>query len=110
MPGWIDWSDPDDRDYVVGVWPDAELADDGVIVAVLAAAGEQCAQFAPPLASAATPPNRYRHAQALQARALAQAGSVQVSGDLDGAYPIQTFPMDWTVKALLRPAGVPRIG
>ena len=109
MTGWLDWTNPDHRPLVVGVWSDAELLDDGVAVAVLTAAREQCEAFAPHVEADAVPA-RYRHAQVLQARQLAQAGVVQQGDTMPGAFPVTTFPMDWSVKALLRPPGPPRVG
>ena len=64
----------------------------------------QCERFAPALAEAAPVPATYLAAQIMQARALVRAGIV---GDNDraGGYEetVTVFPMDWTVKNLLRP-------
>lgn len=50
------------------------------------------------------PPANYLHAQALQARDLERAGISQPRTDEFGyGESPRLFPMDWTVKALLRP-------
>jgi len=78
----------------------------------LAAAYEQCLEFGPLLPGRRrwTPdhdgavPVRFALAQKLQARALARstsAGSGNQTGYDDMA--VTVFPMDWTVKNLLRP-------
>lgn len=53
-------------------------------------------------------PDRYVAAQVLQTRALVRAG-IADTGDMTGGYgeTVTVFPMDWQVKALLRPAGKP---
>lgn len=73
------------------------------LTALLTSAREQCQEYAPVLAEGADVPERYRLAQSLQARSLYRAGLT--SGDSIGAdgLTIPTFPMDWHVKALLRP-------
>ena len=71
----------------------------------------QCVAFAP-VPKTALVPERYRRALVMQARALYRATLVG-SGDsigLDGI-SVTVFPMDWTVKNLLRPKrGVPNVG
>lgn len=108
LTGWLDWTNPDHHELVAGVWPDVALLDDVVATAVLQAAREQCEHYAP--AAPSEVPDRYRHAQALQARSISQAGIVQQGADLGGGFPVSVFPMDWSVKALLRPPGRPRVG
>ena len=65
----------------------------------------QCEEFAPALADGAPVPENYVAAQVLQARALVRAGIVG-DGDHNGiaGEGVVVFPMDWTVKNLLRPA------
>lgn len=81
------------------------------LTALLAVAQAQCEAFAPALAEGDVVPERYRMAQAMQARALQRSGTVG-SGDQFGAegFTVTIWPMDWTVKALLRPAGKPVVG
>lgn len=63
----------------------------------------QCARFAPALAEGAVVPQNWVAAQVLQARALVRSG-VAGSGDQVGVEEtVAVFPMDWTVKNLLRP-------
>jgi len=88
-------------------WPDAP-EDDGELAAVLEAACSQCEAFAPVLGDADLPDisqhARFVRAQIMQARALYRSGTVG-GGDTFGAegMSVTVFPMDWTVKALLRP-------
>jgi hypothetical protein len=82
-------------------WRDAP-EDDAQLFAILDAAREQCLEFAPETAGLV--PLRFRQAQLLQARSLWQSGSVSQDGALGGGeMSVTVFPMDWTVKALLRP-------
>lgn len=106
--GWI--IDPADPRLVV-LWPGAEDYPEGLGLPLYVAA-IQCARFAPTLAEAAPVPENWVAAQVLQTRALVRAGIV---GDNDraGGYEetVTVFPMDWTVKALLRPRrGKPYFG
>lgn len=100
-----------DADTARTLWVDAPL-DDAVLQAVLAVAFEQCVAFAPEVA---TPTGgeeaRFKYAQVMQARAVYRAG-IAGGGDRIGGdgFSVTVFPMDWTVKALLRPAGRPVVG
>ncbi|KQQ22878.1 hypothetical protein ASF48_07000 [Rathayibacter sp. Leaf299] len=82
-------------------WADAPL-DDVQLWTVLEAAREQCEEFAP--AYSGPVPIRYRQAQLVQARALWQSvksnGQSQIGGE---GFAVTVFPMDWSVKKLLRP-------
>lgn len=100
MTGWLTSSDVD----LASFWPGSIDLDPDALDAYLAAARKQCEDFAPPLEVGAPVPHEYRLAQALQARALARSGIVG-SGDQLGGYgeTVSVFPMDWTVKRLLRP-------
>lgn len=105
--GWI--TTPGDGRLDV-LWPGA--ADyDFDLGFPLQCAAIQCAMFAPPLADGVPVPDHYVAAQVLQARALVRAGIV---GDSDRAglgETVAVFPMDWTVKNLLRPKrGKPYFG
>lgn len=105
--GWL--TEADIEDY----WPDA-LAEmsPAELAPLLASARSQCEDFAPTLPEDAVVPDTYRLAQAMQARALWR--SVRAStGDTLGAdgLSVTVFPLDWNVKALLRPhRGRPRVG
>lgn len=70
----------------------------------LTVAAIQCGTFAPTLPVGAVVPDNWIAAQILQCRALVRAGIVG-SGDQVGNYgeTVTVFPMDWTVKNLLRP-------
>lgn len=100
MYGWLtDVEAPE----VVAYWPDAPLEDPATLAAMLASAQVQCEEFAPDLGDALIPAN-YLHAQVLQARALYRAGMAGMDGRLGvEGQSLTLFPMDWTVKALLRP-------
>lgn len=104
--GWI--TDPADPRLAV-LWPGSEdyLDESGgsTLGFPLYNAQIQCTEFAPALTEGQPVPENYVAAQVLQARALVRAGIV---GDGDrGGIPgegVVVFPMDWTVKNLLRPA------
>ena len=102
--GWITLTEVRDQ------WSDAPL-DNVELAALLDVAHDQCVAFAP-VPKTALVPERYRRALVMQARALYRATLVG-SGDsigLDGI-SVTVFPMDWTVKNLLRPKrGVPNVG
>lgn len=94
--GWvIDSTDP----RLAVLWPGAEDQDDvefPLYVAML-----QCAAFAPAFTGDA--PENYVAAQILQAKALVRAGVVGTNDQSGYDNTVAVFPMDWTVKALLRP-------
>ena len=107
----VGWIDPE-ADGLFAEWRDAP-SDDAVLARYLGAAHEQCLEFLPhhrDAAGAWVPrvpdpvPDRLKLAQLLQARALYNA-VVTGSGDQqgEGALAVTVFPMDWTVKNLLRP-------
>lgn len=82
-------------------WADAPL-DDVQLWTVLEAAREQCEEFAPDYSGQV--PIRYRQAQLVQARALWQSVKVNGQSQIGGeGFSITVFPMDWSVKRLLRP-------
>ncbi|ROP64695.1 hypothetical protein [Curtobacterium sp. ZW137] len=81
-------------------WRDAPVGDPALF-AVLESAKDQCLAFAPAVDIV---PARYRQAQLMQARALWNSGHVNSDGALGGGdLTVTVFPMDWTVKNLLRP-------
>jgi hypothetical protein len=106
--GWI--TSPSDPRLGV-LWPGALDYPAGLGFPLYCAA-VQCANFAPTLTVGAPIPDTWVAAQVLQCRALVRAGIVG-DGDQSGGYgePVTLFPMDWTVKALLRPKrGKPYFG
>jgi hypothetical protein len=94
-------------------WADAATMDDDELTQYLAAAYDQCAAYAPALAAGVNVvPASWVQAQITQARAIWR--SIE-AGDNNGLGPtdltVTVFPMDWTVKKLLRPnRGKPVVG
>jgi len=105
--GWI--TDPADPRLVV-LWAGAADYDDGLAFPLYCAM-VQCRAFAPALAEDTPVPDTYVAAQVLQARALVRVGIVG-DGDRAGVgETVAVFPLDWNVKALLRPRkGKPYFG
>lgn len=104
--GWVDT----DEDLLK--WPDGARDTEG-IAPYLQAAHEQCLAFLPPVDVEPLPdpiPGRFVLAQLLQARALYRSA---IAGSNDQIGPdgmsVTVFPMDWTVKNLLRPRRVGRV-
>ncbi|MGN8245291.1 hypothetical protein ACTHAM_002410 [Cellulomonas soli] len=108
----IGWVDPEVID-VATEWRDAP-SDDAVLARYLSSAYDQCLAFLPHARDALTGelvpvvpdpvPDRLRLAQIMQARALYN-GAVSGPNDQqgEGSFGVTVFPMDWTVKNLLRP-------
>lgn len=83
-------------------WTEAPSEDEH-LYRLLEVAKTQCREFAPTITG--RPPLHYVQAQLLQARALWASGKVSQGdqfGDAAGL-SVTVFPMDWTVKNLLRP-------
>lgn len=99
-------------DSAIGEWIDAPQDWGNTLETLLDAARVQCEAFAPALVDGADVPVNYRLAQLMQARALWQSTKANPQGELgEGGFAVQVFPMDWTVRALLRPRrGVPVVG
>lgn len=101
-------------------WEDAEQIGDDLLAQLVAAARDAVVAYAPALRPALTTPeqpevqipDRYRLAHLMQVRNLWNAQQTGPQGDLGGeTFAIQPRPLDWHVKALLRPAtGRPRVG
>ena len=117
--GWLTSSQVS---QVARYWPGAADLDLDELGALLASAATQCDAYAPQVTIATTvdgvtttvegaAPGNYLHGQVLQARALYRS-TMAGSGDQIGVdgQAVQVFPMDWTVKLLLRPKGRPRVG
>ena len=105
--GWVD------QETVQDYWADSVQLEDSALTSYLQASYEQCVEFLPPVALKAYPetiPDRWKQAQIMQARALYRS-AVAGSGDqvgMDGQ-GVTVFPMDWTVKNLLRPSRIGRV-
>lgn len=84
-------------------WSDAPL-DDVFLAQILDAAKLQCIAYAPTLPVGALIPINYVHAQLMQARALYQSviANQQDNVGLEG-FQVRVFPLDFTIRALLRP-------
>jgi hypothetical protein len=85
-------------------WADAP-EDDGRLHTLLVVARTQCLAYAPALAVGAAVPRHYREAQLLQARGVWNAVRTDPNSQQMGAdgFAAPVFPLDWTVKQLLRP-------
>ncbi|MGV8965337.1 MAG: hypothetical protein ACOH2F_03575 [Cellulomonas sp.] len=103
--GWLTSAEVRDEPY----WATCDVDTDTALDKLLASARSQCEAFAPALVAGADVPEAYRLAQAFQTRGLYRS-SIAGSGDGIGSdgMTVTVFPMDWTVKNLLRPKrGVP---
>lgn len=99
--GYITAVDKDAFAQIIQIWAGAEDLEPTALEVILAAAKVQCETFERPGIAAE---NQFL-AQIFQARALARAGYAGTDGEYyNGDGPtITMFPMDWTVKNLLRP-------
>ncbi len=111
----IGWVDPDAD---LSEWRDAP-SDENTLARYLGSAYEQCLDFLPHRRDAAgvlqpvvpdPVPERFKLAQIMQARALYN-GVITGRDDQqgDGSLGVTVFPMDWSVKNLLRPKRVGRV-
>lgn len=113
--GWVDTDTLD----VSTEWRDAP-SDDDVLARYLNSAYDQCLAFLPHARDALTGelvpvvpspvPDRLRLAQIMQARALYN-GVITGANDQqgEGSFGVTVFPMDWSVKNLLRPKRLGRV-
>lgn len=94
--GWVT------TEEVLSWWEDAPL-DSDVLIALLQAAYELCATYAP--ADVAQPvPETFRRAQYLQAKAMWESERSNAGSSIGAEdFAVPVFPMDWHVKNLLRP-------
>ena len=84
-------------------WDDAPLEDDA-LSELVQAAWIQCWTYAPTLPEGTDAPDSYRLAVKMQARALWRSTVSNGGNTLGGSeFGVTVFPLDWTVKALLRP-------
>ena len=100
MPTWLDASSA----TLAELWPGSVDYSPETVTEFLAAARAQVEAFAPTLADPDDVPGRYALAQALQARAIARATTAGDGGQMGGdGLTLTIFPMDWSIKALIRP-------
>lgn len=86
-----------------GQWADAPL-DDVFLYQILDSAKTQCIEYAPALASNAVIPTNYLQAQVMQARALYQSVIANQNDNVGiEGFAVRVFPLDFTIRALLRP-------
>lgn len=108
--------DPDEQwhtlDSLRREWPDAEYIADATLFELLEVARVQCVAFARALAADEGVPVTYCKGQAMQTRNLWNASKVAPDGGVgQDDFIIRPFPLDWHVKAILRPKhGIPVIG
>lgn len=91
-------------------WADAEHLPDATLYQLLEDVREQVLDFAPALAVDATVPPRYKRGQLMQARNSWNAARVDpaTGGDGEETFIIRPFPLDWSIKQVLRPRrGIP---
>ncbi|QUC01105.1 hypothetical protein [Cellulosimicrobium cellulans] len=102
MATWVDLEA--DAPFLDVEW--ADRPDDDVAAVLLQAAHVACVAFLG--AEPDTVSANHKLAETLQARALHRAGYVGSGNAAGGDFPVTVFPMDWTVKSLLRPQpGIP---
>jgi hypothetical protein len=106
MPGWLTVPDLPD------LWPQAESIETPILWMLVDAAREQCIAYAAPTEEGADVPESWRLAHLMQVQSLWQSAK---SGPGDTIGPdgltITVYPMDRTVRNLLRPRRrVPVIG
>lgn len=111
-PAWIVVQDDDGWKTLEGArteWQEARQISDLKLWRLLEVSKLQVLAFAPDLDEGQRPPINYAEAQMMQAKNVWNAGRTAPSGDLGGDnFAITPFPLDWHVKALLRPTtGVP---
>jgi hypothetical protein len=91
-------------------WVDAEAIEHFTLETLLEVAREQVIAYAPALPADLDVfeiPTRYAYAQLRQAQNLWNAGRVDAGGSIGdgGDFVMPQRPLDWHVKAILRPAG-----
>lgn len=98
------WLTPDDP-LVTELWPDAPS--DETATVLIQSAQEQCEAYLFPQVATVPIKGRFKVALLMQARAqhrsLVAGGGDQLGGD---GFTVTVWPMDRTVKALLRPPRV----
>jgi len=87
-------------------WIEARQLTDVQLYQLLSASRTQCIEYGPDLpveGGVIVVPTHYRLAQLMQARALWQSMRANADPSAEGDFAVPTFPMDWTVRGLLRP-------
>lgn len=86
-------------------WADSVHIEDDQLWELLEVAKHQCLEYAPALAVGAAVPVSYRKAQLMQARNVWNAARVDPSSGAigDDSFALTPFPLDWTIKQVLRP-------
>lgn len=84
-------------------WPDAPY-DEILLHQILDTAKFQCIAYAPAIEAGKQPPINYVQAQLLQSRAIYQSVVANQNDNvgIDG-FAVRVFPLDFTIRALLRP-------
>ena len=98
-------------DETRSLWADAPM-NDVYLFQLLDSAKTQCSTYAPTLGLTDIVPLNYKQAQLMQVRAgyMSFISNQNDSVGVDG-YQVRTFPLDWNIKALLRPkVGRPVLG
>jgi hypothetical protein len=92
-------------------WVDAEHIGDATLWELLSVARGDVLEFAPALADGDPIPDRFRVAQRMHTRNLWNAARVAPDGATgEGDFVFRPHPLDWHVKALLRPRrGIPTV-
>ena len=105
---WLDLNDPEDQDLLATLWADSAGLDQASLTVLLTASFVQCAEFVGfEVIPEGTDPQRFKLAQLMQARALHRSTVAGSNNQFGAEFPVTVFPMDWTVKTLLRPKTIP---
>lgn len=91
-------------DSIRGEWPDAEHIGDATLWQLLDVARGDVLAFAPVLVDGEPVPERYRLGQRMHTRNMWNAARVAPDGGIgEGEFVFRPHPLDWHVKAVLRP-------
>ena len=89
------------------MWTQAP-ASDVTLAMLLESAKAACVAFAPTMDPVVPIPANYRQAQFQQARSLWLAMSATTDSQVgEEGFSVTVYPLDWNVKQLLRPRGIP---
>lgn len=111
MSAWYTAADRDTEE-VHELWPNVEQLGESTLDLLFDVAREQVLAYAPSLASDAPIPSSYALAQLRQAANMYNAAAADAGGQQGdpSSFAITPRPLDWHVKALLRPTrGLPRV-
>jgi hypothetical protein len=112
---WLDPEVPADLELIESVWADAPVAEEErpALVLFLGSAQDQCLDYLDAdLTEETVVLDSWKLALILQCRALWQSAVTDPNGRVgEGEFQVTVYPMDWTVKNLLRPKrGIPVVG